>query len=86
MVGNMHNSYTISDLLLWKTTNKQEWVLTNPAAQLHPRNGEIRYNAWSMWSSGYFAKRTIFDAGLFCKTFYIFQSTSSPKGAGSFSI
>jgi hypothetical protein len=58
----------------------------NPAAHLHPRNGEIRYNAWSMWSSGYFAKRTIFDAGLFCKTFYIFQSTSSPKGAGSFSI
>jgi hypothetical protein len=28
----------------------------------------------------------IFDAGLFCKTFYIFQSASSPKGAGSFSI
>jgi hypothetical protein len=39
-----------------------------------------------MWSSGYFAERAIFDAGLFCKTFYIFQSTSSPKGAGSFSI
>jgi hypothetical protein len=33
-----------------------------------------------------FAKRAIFDVGLFCKTFYIFQSTSSPKGAGSFSI
>jgi hypothetical protein len=40
---------------------------------------EIRYDAWSMWSSGYFAERAIFDAGLFCKTFYIFQSTSSPK-------
>jgi hypothetical protein len=32
-----------------------------------------------MWSSGYFAERAIFDAGLFCKTFYIFQSTSSSK-------
>jgi hypothetical protein len=39
-----------------------------------------------MWSSGYFAERAIFDAWLFCKTFYIFQSTFSPKGAGSFSI
>jgi hypothetical protein len=37
-----------------------------------------------MWSSGYFAERAIFDAGLFCKTFYIFQSASSPKGAESF--
>jgi hypothetical protein len=37
-----------------------------------------------MWSSGYFAERAIFDAGLFCKTFYIFQSTFSPKGARSF--
>jgi hypothetical protein len=27
-----------------------------------------------------FAEIAIFDAGLFCKTFYIFQSTSSPKG------
>jgi hypothetical protein len=33
-----------------------------------------------------FAERAIFDAGLFCKTFCIFQSASSPKGAGSFSI
>jgi hypothetical protein len=55
-------------------------------AHLHPRNGEIRYNAWNMWSSRYFAEITIFDAGLFCKTFCIFQSASSPKGAGSFSI
>jgi hypothetical protein len=39
-----------------------------------------------MWSSGYFVEIAIFDAGLFCKTFYIFQSASSPKGAGSFSI
>jgi hypothetical protein len=39
-----------------------------------------------MWSSGYFAKIAIFDAGLFYKTFYILQSTSSPKGAESFSI
>jgi hypothetical protein len=39
-----------------------------------------------MWSLGYFKERAIFDAGLFCKAFYIFQSTSSPKGAGSFSI
>jgi hypothetical protein len=37
-----------------------------------------------MWSSRYFAERAIFDAVLFCKTFSIFQSTSSPKGAGSF--
>jgi hypothetical protein len=27
-----------------------------------------------MWSSGYFAETTIFYAGLFCKTFCIFQS------------
>jgi hypothetical protein len=39
-----------------------------------------------MWSSGYFAERAIFDAGLFCKTIYIFQSTSSPEGVESFSI
>jgi hypothetical protein len=37
-----------------------------------------------MWSSWYFAEIAIFDAGLFCKTFYTFQSASSPKGAGSF--
>jgi hypothetical protein len=56
------------------------------ATHLHPRNGEIKYNAWNMWSSGYFAERAIFDAGLFYKTFYIFQTASSPKGALSFSI
>jgi hypothetical protein len=27
-----------------------------------------------------FVERAIFDAGLFCKTFYIFQCASSPKG------
>jgi hypothetical protein len=27
-----------------------------------------------MWSSGYFAERAIFDAGLFCKIFYIFKA------------
>jgi hypothetical protein len=37
-----------------------------------------------MWSSVYFAERAIFDAGLFCKTFYIFPSASSSKGAESF--
>jgi hypothetical protein len=37
-----------------------------------------------MWSSGDFAEIAIFDAGLFCKTFYIFQSASSPKVAGCF--
>jgi hypothetical protein len=31
-----------------------------------------------------FCRKAIFDAGLFCKTF--FQSTSSPRGIGSFSI
>jgi hypothetical protein len=85
-VGNRRNSYRISDLLLWKTTNKQGWVLMYSAAHLHSRNGEIRYNAWNMWSSGYFAETTIFDVGLFRKTFCIFQSASSPKGAGSFSV
>jgi hypothetical protein len=39
-----------------------------------------------MWSSGYFAETTIFDAELVCKTFCNFQNASSPKGAGSFSI
>jgi hypothetical protein len=33
-----------------------------------------------------FAERASLDAGLFCKTFYLFQSASSPKGAGNFSI
>ena len=57
-VGNSRNSYLIS--FFWKTTNKQGWVQTYSAAHLHPRNGEIRYNAWNMWSSGYFAERAIF--------------------------
>jgi hypothetical protein len=83
-VRNSRNSYPIS--FFWKTTNKQGWVQMYSAAHLHPRNGEIRYNAWNMWSSGYFAETTIFYAGLFCKTFRILQSASSPKGAGSFSI
>jgi hypothetical protein len=39
-----------------------------------------------MWSSRYFVETTIFYAGLFCKTFCILQSASSPKGAVSFSI
>jgi hypothetical protein len=72
-VGNRRNSYPISDHLLWKITNKQGWVQTYSAAHLHPKNGEIRYNALNMWSSGYFAETTIFYAGLFCKTFYIFS-------------
>ena len=45
-VGNSRNSYPIS--FFWKTTNKQGWVQTYSAAHLHPRNGEIRYNAWNM--------------------------------------
>jgi hypothetical protein len=32
-----------------------------------------------MWSSGYFAEIAIFDAGLFCKTFYIFKAHPLPK-------
>jgi hypothetical protein len=32
-----------------------------------------------MWSSGYFAKTTIFDAGLFCKTFVFFKAHPLPK-------
>jgi hypothetical protein len=31
-----------------------------------------------------FCRKSNFNAGLFCKTFY-FQNASSPKGAGSFS-
>jgi hypothetical protein len=85
-VGNRRNSYPINDHLLWKTTNKQGWVLTYSAAHLHPWNGEIRYNVWNMWSFAYFAEIAIFDAGLFCKTFCILQSAFSPKGAGSFLI
>jgi hypothetical protein len=54
------------------------------AAHLHPRNVEIRYNAWNMWSSGYFVERAIFYGGLFCKTVCIFQSASSPKRTGRF--
>jgi hypothetical protein len=33
-----------------------------------------------------YAEKAIFYAELFCKIFYIFQSTSSPKGVGSFLI
>jgi hypothetical protein len=82
--GNSRNSYPIS--FSEKTTNKQGWVQTYSAAHLQLRNGEIRYNAWNMWSSGYFVETAIFYAGLFWKTFCILQSASSPKGAGSFSI
>jgi hypothetical protein len=32
-----------------------------------------------MWSSGYFAERAMFDAGLFCKTFYFFKAHPHPK-------
>jgi hypothetical protein len=39
-----------------------------------------------MWSLGYFEEIAVFYAGLFCKTFCILQSASSPKGAGSFSV
>ena len=83
-VGNSRNSYPIS--FFWKTTNKQGWVQTYSAAHLHPRNGEIRYNAWNMWSSGYLQKPQYFMQGCFWKTFCILQSASSPKGEGSFSI
>jgi hypothetical protein len=39
-----------------------------------------------MWSSGYFAERAIFDVGLFCKTFYIFQAHPLPKEQEVFNI
>ena len=66
-VGNSRNSYPIS--FFWKTTNKQGWVQTYSAAHLHPRNGEIRYNAWNMWSSGYLQKQQYFMQGCFEKHF-----------------
>jgi hypothetical protein len=69
-VGNSRNSYPIS--FFWKTTNKQGWLQTYSSAHLHPRNGEIRYNAWNMWSSGYFAETAIFYVGLFCKNILYF--------------
>jgi hypothetical protein len=72
MVENRRNSYPVSDHLLWKTKNKQKWILTYPVAHLHPRNGKIRCNGWSMWSLGYFCRKAISDAWLFCKTFYPF--------------
>ena len=81
-VGNSRNSYPIS--FFWKTTNKQGWVQTYSAAHLHPRNGEIRYNAWNMWSSGYFAETTIFYAGLFWKTFCIFAKRILSKRSRKF--
>jgi hypothetical protein len=34
----------------------------------------------------FFVERVNFYAGLFCKTFYPFQTASSPRGAGTFSI
>jgi hypothetical protein len=49
------------------------------AAHLYPRNGEIRYNAWNMWSSGYFAEIAIFDAGYFVKHFVFFKAHPLPK-------
>jgi hypothetical protein len=85
MVRNMHNSYPINDLLLWKTTNKQEWVLTYPVAHIHPRNREIRYNAWSMWSLGYFAEKAILMQGYFVKHF-IFKTHPLPKEQEVFQI
>jgi hypothetical protein len=32
-------------------------------AHIHPWNGEIRYNAWNMWSSGYFVEIAVFVKG-----------------------
>ena len=81
-VGNSRNSYPIS--FFWKTTNKQGWVQTYSAAHLHPRNGEIRYNAWNMWSSGYFAETAIFYAELFWKTFCIFAKRILSKRSRKF--
>jgi hypothetical protein len=31
-----------------------------------------------MWSSGYFAETTVFDAGLFCKQFVFFKAHPLP--------
>ena len=81
-VGNSRNSYPIS--FFWKTTNKQGWVQTYSAAHLHPRNGEIRYNAWNMWSSRYFAETAIFYAELFWKTFCIFAKRILSKRSRKF--
>ena len=81
-VGNSRNSYSIS--FFWKTTNKQGWVQTYSAAHLHPRNGEIRYNAWNMWSLGYLAETAIFYAELFWKTFCIFANRILSKRSRKF--
>jgi hypothetical protein len=34
----------------------------------------------------YFAKKTIFNVGMFCKSFYLFQRAFSPKRAKSFPL
>jgi hypothetical protein len=55
--------------------SKGEYKRTQQAAaHLHRRNGEIRYNAWSMWSSGYFAEIAIFDARLLSEREFSGQS------------
>ena len=74
-VRNRRNSYSINDLLIWKTTNNQGWVLTYLAAHLHPWNGEIRYNAWSMWSSGYFCR----NSNIWCRVLGAFVLRRSSK-------
>jgi hypothetical protein len=65
-VGNSRNSYQIS--FFWKTTNKQGWVQTYSAGHLHSRNGEIGYNAWNIWSSGYFIQGCFVKHFVFCKS------------------
>jgi hypothetical protein len=52
------------------------------AVDLHTRSEDSRIHALSEWSLGYFAKKAIFDVGLFCKAI----STFSPKGPENFPI
>jgi hypothetical protein len=48
------------------------------AAHLHRRNGDSDIHALSKWSSDYFVEK-YFNAGLFCKTFYLFKVHSLLK-------
>jgi hypothetical protein len=85
MVGNRRNSYPISDPFSKKQQiSKSEYLHTQQSTSTHGiGKSDIMHGVCG--AQDIFAERAIFDAWLFCKK-YLFQSASSPKGVGSFSI
>jgi hypothetical protein len=57
------------------------------ACYLHPTEWGFKNTRIELLELRVFCRKIIFLVqGYFCKTFYLFQSTFSPKGAESFSL